>query len=59
MSKHGISRMVAILAGATVLFLLQQKLELELYIAIPAGVLAYAAILVAMDRALGVTSRAK
>ena len=59
MSKHGISRIVAVLVGAVVLFFLQQNLGLQLYIAIPAGVLAYFAILLAMDLALGVKSRAK
>ena len=59
MSKHGISRIVAVLVGATVLFFLQQNLGLQLYIAIPAGVLVYVATLLAMDLALGVKPRAK
>ena len=59
MSKHGISRIIAVLVGATVLFVLEQNLGLQLYIAIPAGVLAYVATLLAMDLALGVTPRAK
>ena len=59
MSKHGISRIVAVLVGAAVLFFLQQNLGLQLVIAIPAGVLAYVATLLAMDLALGVNPRAK
>ena len=59
MSKHGISRIVAVLVGAAVLFFLQQNLGLQLYIAIPAGVLVYVATLLAMDLALGVNPRAK
>jgi len=59
MSKHGITRIVAVLVGAAVLFTLEQKLELALYIAIPAGVVAFIVTLVAMGLALGVTPRAK
>lgn len=59
MSKHGISRIVAVLIGAAVLFFLEQNLGLQLVIAIPAGVLAYVATLLAMDLALGVKPRAK
>jgi len=59
MSKHGISRIVAVLVGAAVLFFLEQKLGLQLYIAIPAGVLVYFGTLLAMDLALGVNPRAK
>jgi hypothetical protein len=59
MSKHGISRIVAVLVGAALLFFLEQNLGLQLYIAIPAGVLAYVATLLAMDLALGVNPRAK
>ena len=59
MSKHGISRMVAVLVGAAVLFFLEQNLGLQLIIAIPAGVIVYVATLLAMDLALGVKSRAK
>jgi len=59
MSKHGISRIVAVLVGAAVLFGLEQQLGLQLYIAIPAGVLAYVVTLLAMDLALGASPRAK
>lgn len=59
MSKHGISRIVAVLAGAAVLFVLQQKLGVQLYIAITAGVLVYFGTRLALDLALGVNQRAK
>ncbi len=59
MSKHGISRIVAVLVGAAVLFFLEQNLGLQLYIAIPAGVIVYVATLLAMDLALGVKPRTK
>ncbi len=59
MNKHGISRIVAVLVGAAVLFFLEQNLGLQLVIAIPAGVLAYVATLLPMDLALGVKPRAK
>ena len=45
MNKHRIGRIVAVLAGAAVLFGLEQGLGAKLYIAIPAGVLAYIVIL--------------
>ena len=59
MSKHGISRIVAVLVGAAVLFFLEQNLGLQLIIAIPAGVIVYVATLLAMDLALGVKPRTK
>ncbi len=59
MSKHGISRIVAVLVGAAVLFVLQQELGVQLYIAVTAGVLVYFGTRLAMDRALGVNPRTK
>ena len=59
MSKHGISRIVAVLVGAAVLFVLQQELGVQLYIAVTAGVLVYFGTRLAMDRALGANPRAK
>jgi len=47
MNKHRIGRIVAVLAGAAVLFGLEQGLGMKLHIAIPAGVLAYIVTLVA------------
>ena len=59
MSKHAISRFVAVLVGAPVLFGLEQGLGLQIYIAIPVGVVAYVVTLVALGLALGVDARAK
>lgn len=46
MNKHRIVRIIAVLIGAAVVFGLEQGLGMQLYVAIPAGVLAYIAILV-------------
>lgn len=59
MSRHTIGRMVAILGGAAVLFVLQQQFELQLYVALPAAIVAYVAILVGMGLALGVNPPTK
>ena len=59
MSKHTISRFVAILVGATVLFGLEQGLGLQFYIAIPLAVVAYVVTLVALGLALGADACAK
>jgi uncharacterized membrane protein len=59
MNKLRISRIVAVLVGAAVLFGLEQELGLKLYIAIPAGVLAYIVTLVALGLVLGTETRAK
>ena len=59
MSKHAISRFVAVLVGAAVLFGIEQGLGLQFYIAIPVGVVAYVVTLVALGLALGVDARAK
>jgi hypothetical protein len=59
MNKHGISRIVAVLVGAAVLFVLEQGLGLKFYIAIPAGVLTYIVTLVALGLVLGTETRAK
>lgn len=53
MNRNPISRIAAIVAGAAVLFGLQQGLGVKLYLAIPAGVLAYTATLLAMNWILG------
>ena len=59
MSKHTISRFVAVLVGAAALFGLEQGLGLQFYIAIPLAVVAYVVTLVAMGLALGADARAK
>jgi len=47
MNKHRIARIVAVLIGAAVVFGLEQGLGLKIYIAIPAGIVAYAGVLFA------------
>jgi hypothetical protein len=59
MSKHGISRIVSVLVAAAVLFGLEQELGMKLYIALPAGMLAYIITLVAMGLILETDKRAK
>jgi hypothetical protein len=59
MSKHRIGRIVAVLVGAAVLFGLEQGLGLQLYIAIPAALLAYIVTLVASGLVLGADPSAK
>jgi hypothetical protein len=59
MNRRGITRIVAVLTGAAVLFGLEQGLGLKIYIAIPGGVLAYIATLVAMGLMLGTDMPAK
>jgi hypothetical protein len=59
MNKHGVSRMVAVLVGAAVLFGLEQGFGVKLYIAIPVAVLAYIVTLVASGLLLGTDRRAK
>lgn len=59
MSKHGVSRIVAMLGGAAVLFVLQQQLGLQFYFALPVAILAYLALLAGTGLALGVNPRTK
>lgn len=59
MTRHGISRIAAVLVGAAVLFGLEQGLGVKLYIAIPAGVLAYVVMLLTLGLLLGTEPRAK
>ena len=47
------------LSGAAVIFVLEQNLGVQFYFAIPAGILAYVAVLVAMGLALRVNPPAK
>ncbi len=49
MNRNPIARAAAIAAGAAVLFWLQQGYELPLYFAIPGGLVAYIATLLAMN----------
>jgi hypothetical protein len=59
MNRQAIIRIAAVLIGAAVLFGLEQGLGIKLYIAIPAGVLAYAVTRVALTLMLGTGSQAK
>ena len=52
-------RFAAVLAGAAVLFGLEQGLGAKLYVAIPAGILAYAATLLALGLTLGSSGQTK
>ena len=53
MSRDRMVRFAAVLVGAAVLFGLEQGLDAKLYIAIPAGILAYVATLLAFGLILG------
>ena len=53
------NRFAAVLVGAGVLFGLEQELGAKLYVAIPAGILAYIATLVALGLTLGSRRQAK
>jgi hypothetical protein len=59
MSKHRISRVIAVLVGAAVLFGLEQGLGLQLYIAIPAAFVVYIVTLAASGLMLGADPSAK
>ena len=59
MTREGVTRIVAVLVGAAVLFGLEQGMGLKLYIAIPLGVLAYVVTLVVLGLALKVDPRRK
>ena len=47
------TRIAAMLIGAATLFVLEQKFGVQLYLAIPAGIFAYFATLVALGLLLG------
>jgi hypothetical protein len=53
------TRIVAMLIGAATLFVLQQKLGVQLYLAIPAGIFAYFATLVSIGLLLGAQTKPK
>jgi uncharacterized oligopeptide transporter (OPT) family protein len=59
MSRSGITRIVAVLTAAAVLFGLQQGLGLQFYFALPAAVLAYLAVLVGLGLLLDADKPAK
>jgi len=41
MTRHAMARIAAVLVGAGVLFVLEQRFGIQLYIAVPAGIAAY------------------
>jgi hypothetical protein len=59
MNRGGITRIASVLTGAAVLFGLEQGLGLSLYVAIPAGVLAYIVTLIVLGLTLGAGTTAK
>ncbi|HET7163703.1 MAG TPA: hypothetical protein VFI94_00975 [Pseudolabrys sp.] len=52
-------RFAAVLVGAGVLFAIQQELGAKLYVAIPAGILAYIVTLVGLGLVFGSSGQAK
>lgn len=59
MTREGITRIAAVLVGAAVLFVLEQRLGVKLYLAIPAGIFAYFVTLVGLGLLLGVEASRK
>jgi uncharacterized membrane protein len=59
MNRDRMIRFAAVLVGAGVLFGLEQELGAKLYVAIPAGILAYVVTLVVLGLVLGTSSQAK
>jgi hypothetical protein len=54
MNRLAISRVISVLAGAAVLFGLQQGMGVQIYYAFPAALIAYLAVKVGIGLALGV-----
>ncbi|HET9714596.1 MAG TPA: hypothetical protein VFP60_00275 [Pseudolabrys sp.] len=59
MTRDRMIRLAAVLVGAGVLLAMDQGLGLKLYIAIPAGIVAYVITLVALALALGTGQQRK
>lgn len=59
MNKRGVPRIIAMLVGGAVLFGLEQGLGLQIYVALPAAVLAYVVTLFGMGLMLGADTPAK
>ncbi len=59
MNRDRMIRFAAVLVGASVLFGLEQGFGTKLYIAIPAGILAYVMTLLALGLTLGSGSQTK
>ena len=58
MNKLEITRIISVLTGAAVLLGLQHSLGLQLYIALPAALIAYIAVKVAVGLLLGADEKA-
>jgi hypothetical protein len=52
-TRRGITRLVSVLAGAVVLFGLEQGYGVQFYIAVPAAILTYTASLIGVGLLLG------
>lgn len=59
MTKDRLIRFAAVLVGAGVIFGLEQELGAKLYIAVPAGILAYIVTLLVLGLTLGSGSQPK
>lgn len=59
MNRGHMIRFAAVLVGAGVLFGLEQELGAKLYVAIPAGILAYVVTLVVLGLVLATSIQAK
>ena len=53
MNRQRIGRIVAVLLGAAVLFVLEQTLHVSIYIAVPAAIAVYVAIKLAFELTAG------
>ena len=58
MNKLAIGRIIAVLAGAAVVFGLQQGLGMQLYFAVPIAAIVYTAVKVAIGLAWGADEKA-
>ena len=59
MNRDRVIRFAAVLVGAGVLFAVEQELGAKLYVAIPAGILAYIVTLVGLGLAFGSSGQTK
>jgi uncharacterized membrane protein len=59
MNRDRMVRFAAVLVGAGVIFGLEQQLGAQWYVAIPAGIVAYIATLVALGFLLGSSNQTK
>ena len=59
MNQERIIRFAAVLVGAAVIFVLEQQFDAQLYVAIPAGIVAYTITLVGLGLLFGDKTQAK